>query len=139
MRSALYVSRFIHSFTYFTEHLLYARPFNKTCKFCKLTISTVFPYKRLSFKIGAKEELQCCFMYTRSQPTGASFQLLMRRQRAATYHTRYQKSQLKHKLLGKTTCKSSTSSSGEGVGDFSPGPKRSRGGTRGRNALDASG
>lgn len=79
------------------------------------------------------------FHVHKNQPTGASFQLLMRRQRAATYHTRYQKSQLKHKLLGKTTCKSSTSSSGEGVGAFSPGPKRNRGVTRGRNALDASG
>lgn len=39
----------------------------------------------------------------------------MRHQRAATYHTRYQKSQLKQQALGKTTCKSNTSFSEEVV------------------------
>lgn len=62
-------------------------------------------------------------MYTLSQPIEAPLHLLMRHHRAANYHTRYQKSQLKQQALGKTTCKSRTSSSSEVVRAFSPGPK----------------
>lgn len=78
-------------------------------------------------------------MYKRNQPTKAPFQLYTRLQRAATYHTRYEKSQLKQQALSQTTCKSSTSSSGDVVGAFSRGPKKNRCETRERNAPDASG
>lgn len=67
--------------------------------------------------------MQCCFMYINSQPTGASFQLLMRRQRAATYHTRYQKSPLKHKLWVKQPVRVAPAPPGRWSGLSLRGPK----------------